>query len=311
MSWLLIAIIAYFILALVNLADKFILEQVVPRAKTYTFLVGVSGLLIFVLAPWTLSWPGWGLWSITVLTGAIFSLGLLFMYLALKNSEASRVVTLVGGTVPVMTLVFSIFLFGECFTLSQSIGILFLIAGTVVISMIDPQRTVWFKIKEFLHITKPNQVKSVLLSFSAAFCFALYWVGTKYSFNNQEFFSALIWIRLGSFLSVLFLLIRKKDRQDIKKDLFKSNKKKQNKFIFFGTQGLAAIGSILQNYAVALGSVVLVTSLQGLQYAFVLVFSSLLSLLLPQIIKEDQSKKVIIQKIVAIILIGLGLYFIA
>ena len=80
MSWVSIAVIAYLVLAIVNLADKFILEQVVPRAKTYAFLVGVSGLLIFVIAPWTLSWPGWSLWIGAILTGAIFPAALLFIY---------------------------------------------------------------------------------------------------------------------------------------------------------------------------------------------------------------------------------------
>ena len=47
MSWILIAIIAYFILAIVNLADKFLLEKVLPSAKTYTFLVGVLALVVF------------------------------------------------------------------------------------------------------------------------------------------------------------------------------------------------------------------------------------------------------------------------
>lgn len=310
MSWLLIAVIAYFILALVNLADKFILEQVVPKAKTYTFLVGLSGLLIFVIAPWFLTWPGWNLWFFTILTGAIFSVALLFLYQALKNSEASRIITLVGGSVPIIIFFFSVLFFKESFSLEQLIAILFLVAGTVVISFVNTEKTIWFKVKEWFHPALAQQSKSILLSFLAALGFALYWIGTKYSFNNQEFFSALIWIRFGSFLAVLALLIRKKDRQDIKKDLLKSNQKKQNKFIFLGTQSLAAGGSILQNYAVALGSVVLVTSLQGLQYAFILIFSSFLSLFLPKIIKEDQSQKIIIKKIVAIILIGLGLYFI-
>jgi len=311
MSWLLIAVIAYFILALVNLADKFILEQVVPRAKTYTFLVGLAGLLIFIIAPWTLNWPGWNLWLVTILTGAVFSIALLFFYQALKDSEASRIITLVGGTVPIITLFFSIILFQESFSLRQLMAIIFLVAGTVVISLINTERTIWFKVKEWFYTPAVKQTKSILLSIVAALCFALYWVGTKYAFNNQEFLSALIWIRFGSFLAVLFLVIRKKDRQDIKEDLLKSNQKKQNKFIFFGTQGIAAIGSILQNYAVALGSVVLVTSLQGLQYAFILIFTYLLSLFWPKIIKEDQSKKIIIKKIIAIILIGLGLYLIS
>ena len=117
MSWILVAVLAYLILAVVNLADKFILEQIVPKAKTYTFLVGLSGLLIFVIAPWTLSWPGWSLWFLTILTGAIFSAALLFFYYALKNSEASRIVTLVGGTVPIMTLFLSFIFFKESFSL--------------------------------------------------------------------------------------------------------------------------------------------------------------------------------------------------
>jgi drug/metabolite transporter (DMT)-like permease len=310
MSWILVAVLAYLILAVVNLADKFILEQIVPRAKTYTFLVGLAGLLIFIIAPWTLSWPGWNLWLITILTGATFSVALLFFYYALKNSEASRITTLVGGTVPIMTLFLSIIFFKESFSLRELVAILFLVAGTVIISIVDTKRTIWFKVKEWFHIPAPKQGKSILLSLLAALCFALYWVGTKYTFNNQEFLSALIWIRLGSFLAVLVLVLRKKDRESIKKDLLNSNQKKQNKFIFFGAQGLAAIGSLLQNYAVALGSVVLVTSLQGLQYAFILIFTFLLSLFYPKIIKENQSKKIIIKKIIAILLIGLGLYFI-
>ena len=311
MSWFLVAIIAYFILALVNLADKFILEKVVPRAKTYAFLVGTAGLLIFIIAPWFLAWPGWSLWLINIFTGAVFSLALLFFYQALKNSEASRIVTLVGGTVPIITPFFSIILFQESFNIKQLLAIVFLVGGTIVISLINPERTIWFKVKEWFYIPSPKQTKSIFLSLLSALCFALYWVGSKHAFNNQEFLSALSWIRLGTFLAVLFLIIRKKDRQEIKKDLLKSNQKKQNKFIFFGAQGLAAIGSILQNYAIALGSVVLVTSLQGLQYALVLIFTSILSIFLPKIIKENQSRKIIIQKIAAIILIGLGLYFIS
>lgn len=310
MSWLWIAISAYFILALVNLADKFILEQVVPGAKTYAFLVGVSGLLIFLIAPWFLMWPGWYLWFVSILTGAFFSIAILSLYLALKNSEASKIITLVGGTTPILTLIFSIILFNEIFNGKQLIAVLLLVAGTVLISLINAEKTIWIRVREWFHKPASQQTKSILLSLLAALFFSLYWVGTKYSFNNQEFLSALIWIRLGSFLAVLFLIIRKKDRKEIKKDLFQSNKKKQNKFIFLGTQGLAAVGSILQNYAVSLGSVVLVTSLQGLQYAFVLILSSSLSLFLPKIIKENQSKQIILKKVIAIILIFLGIYFI-
>ncbi|PLX26088.1 hypothetical protein C0580_00645, partial [Candidatus Parcubacteria bacterium] len=87
--------------------------------------------------------------------------------------------------------------------------------------------------------------------------------------------------------------------------------KKNNIFVFLATQGLGATGSMLQNYAVSLGSVALVTSLQGLQYAFLLILTLLGTILLPKIIKEKITIKILTRKFVAIILIGIGLYFLA
>ena len=58
MNWVFIAVISYFILAIVNLVDKFIIEKILPSAKTYTFLVGVLGLIVLIIAPWFLMWPG-------------------------------------------------------------------------------------------------------------------------------------------------------------------------------------------------------------------------------------------------------------
>ena len=160
-----------------------------------------------------------------------------------------------------------------------------------------------------MNVRFKKQWHSLLFSFLAALFFALFWVASKYAYNLQSFGSAFIWIRLGTFLAVLILLLRKDWREEIKADLKKSAKNKNNKFVFFGTQGLAAIGSTLQNYAVFLGSVALVTSLQGLQYAVLLVLTFIITLLNPKILKEDNSARVVWQKVLAIILITLGLYF--
>ena len=92
-------------------------------------------------------------------------------------------------------------------------------------------------------------------------------------------------------------------------ELKNSNKQKNNKFIILGTQGLGAFGGILQNYAVALGSVSLVASLQGLQYALLLVLVAVVTFFYPHILKEEYSRKIAMKKIVSVVLIGLGLYF--
>ncbi|MCD4761322.1 hypothetical protein K8R42_05530, partial [bacterium] len=114
---------------------------------------------------------------------------------------------------------------------------------------------------------------------------------------------------IGTFLTVLFLLVRVSSRQEIFSEIKKSGKEKNNQLVYFGSQGMGAVGSILQNYAVSLGSVALVASLQGLQYGLLLIISTLVTFFYPKIVKEDYSRKKIIKKIIAVGLIAVGLYF--
>lgn len=310
MSWLVVATIAYFLLALVNVADKFVLERVIPGPRVYAFLVGVTGLAVFVLAPWFLEWPGWDLFLFNLLTGSFFAGGLLFMYSALKRGEASRIFTLVGGIVPIFTIILSVIYFDEVFTNYQWLAILFLVAGTLVIANISYRHSVWFNIRKFLTWSESNKLPALMLAIIASMLFAFFWVGSKIAYNEQSFMSAFIWIRLGTFVAVLFLLVSKDSRQRIINGIKKSNEKKSNRFVYFGTQIAGAVGSLMQNYAVALGSVALVASLQGMQYGLLLILTALITVFRPGIIKEDNSGRIIWQKVAAIVLIAIGLYFI-
>jgi len=309
--WLIAAISAYFVLAIVNVADKFVLEKVVQGPRTYTFLVGASGAAVILIAPWFLSWPGLGLFLFNLFVGSLFAGGIFFLYSALKGHEASQIFTLVGGTVPIFTILLSILIFKESFSFNQWLAIIYLIVGTLIISSISPRHSIWYEVKKFLHIQFDKKCHSIMFSIVSALFFSLFWVGSKIAYNYQPFLSSFIWIRLGTFLAVLFLIIRHSSRQEILSDLKKSKGKKNNKFIFLGTQAGGAIGSILQNYAVALGSVALVTSLQGLQYALILAFTYLLTIFYPKIIKEKNSRRIMVYKIAAVTLIAFGLYFLS
>src|SRR3989339_760373 len=303
MSWLVIAISAYLILAFVNLADKFVIEKVIPGPKTYTFLVGAAGAMVVLAAPWFLVWPGLALFFFNLLVG------LFFLFSALKRGEASRVFTLVGGLVPIFTVLFSVYVFKEIFSFYQWLAIAFLIGGTIVISSISIHHNIWFNIRRFLGFFDENKWPAFLATIFSALFFALYWVGSKEVYNTQDFMSGFIWVRLGTLLTVSFLLFRKSSRREIFSEFKNGNKKKSNKFIVLGTQGFGALGGILQNYAVSLGSVSLVASLQGLQYALLLVLVTIVTFFYPHILKEEYSRKTAIKKVASVILIGLGLYF--
>ena len=214
-------------------------------------------------------------------------------------------------SLPIFTVLISLAVFGEVFSTNQWLALVFLILGTVVISSISVHHNIWFNVRKFLGILDSSKWPSIIASIIAALFFALFWIGSKQVYNTQEFVSGFIWVRLGTFLTVLFLLIRKSSREEILAEIKNGNKQKNNRFVYLGTQGLAALGSILQNYAVALGSVALVTSLQGLQYALLLVLSAIVTFFFPKIIKEEYNKKRLIKKITAIVLIMFGLYFLA
>ncbi|MDD3284229.1 MAG: EamA family transporter [Patescibacteria group bacterium] len=310
MSWFLIAIIAYLIMAFVNIGDKFILGNVVPNSKAYTFFVGCLGMIVFVLAPFYLIWPGIVTFLLNIIIGAMFPLALLLMYKALKDGDTSKVITLIGGSIPIFTIFFSISFFNEKFSVREWIGIILLLIGTLIISWIPNKKTIWHKFAMWFGDTDDDDTKGIIVAILAALFFSLFFIGTKYMYNIQPFMSGFIWIRLGSFIMVLFLLVDKKDREGIFKSI-KLLKKTKNKFLFFGNQGLAAVGSFLQNYAIALGSVVFVNALQGVQYAFLLILGAVITMLRPKAIKEDISKSIIIQKAISIFIIAIGLYLIS
>lgn len=80
--------------------------------------------------------------------------------------------------------------------------------------------------------------------------------------------------------------------------------------LFAANQVAGAGASLLQNWAIALAPLAylsIINALQGVQYAFLFILTTVFSLKFPQIIKERISRKIIIQKIIAILLIGVGL----
>lgn len=310
MSWILIAVIAYMILAIVNLADKFLLEKYIASAKAYTFLIGLLSLLAFGLAPWYLTWPGLIPWTYDILVGAIFPVALLLMYKALKEGEASEVITVVGGSVPIFTLLLSVTIFGETFSPRQWLALGLLILGTIIISWFPDAHELWHKVKTWFSIESINRHLGLAAAISAGFLLSLFFIGSKYLYTSQYFWSAFIWIRLGTFLAALSLLIPGQYRREIF-EAFRSLKRKNGQAIFFGTQGLAALGFLLQNYALNLGSVVIINALQGVQYVFLLILGALLTVFYPKLIKENISRSVIIKKLIAVAIIIVGLILIA
>ena len=117
--WIFITIGAYFINAGVYVADKFLLSKKVHSSIAYAFYVGMwsifnVGLLFFW--PWL---PNLQEMTLDLLAGFLFLVTLVFWYKALHQSEASRVVPIVGALVPVFSFILSFVFLGETLSSQQ------------------------------------------------------------------------------------------------------------------------------------------------------------------------------------------------
>lgn len=316
MSWFLVAFLAYFLLAIANLVDKFLVEKVVASARAYTFITSLMGALVLLASPWLLRWPGLGGFSLNIVLGFTFFFALLFLYSALREGEASQILVIIGGSTPLFSLPLSVLVLGDNFNPAHLKAIFLFILGLLSIALLPQKKEdVWSKFFRFFNIKKKRRFKGISLALASGLFYALFFVGSKFAYQSQESFtSVFIWSRLGALIIALSLLFSTKARIEIKKFFSKNKKKKgkdNNKFLVLSNQVLGASGFILQNYAIFLGPVALVNALQGVQYAWIIVLGILLSIFYPKILKEDFSKRIIAQKIIAIIFISIGVYLLA
>ena len=296
MTWLIVAILAYLILALVFLIDKYLLVQSIPDPKIYAFYIGILGFVVLLLVPFInfyLPTPWEAL--LAFISGASFIFGIFWFFKGLKLFESSRIVPAVGGILPIFTfLLIYIFSKGkETLNPAGFLAFVFLVSGSFLITY---------------QKNKKISLDSLRISIIAALFLAVSFVFAKYVYISSSFLVGLVWIRVGGILGALIFLLN----PSLRKAIFKGKIALQKKtaLIFLSNQAAGGGANILQNWAVALAPlsyIAFINALQGIQYLFLLIFAAFLSLKLPQILKEEISKEILFQKIIAILLIGGGL----
>ena len=293
--WIIVITIGYLLNAVSSLINKILLNKDIPNPVVYTFYIPVLGLIVFLLAPFGFAWIGLELFIISMISGILFTYALLSMFKALARDDISRVTPLIGGLQPIFVFLMAYLILGERLVTTQLLAFILILAGGILITI-------------QLNKNKSQSSRMFFLSSLASFLFATSFVLTKYIFNNTEFISGFIWIRIGAFVGALLLLLSAANR----KAIFHGNKKikKSTSIIFILGQLAGAVAFIMINWAISLGSVTFVNALQGLQYVFLFLLVLLLMRKRPNLLGEDMSKKVVIQKIVAILLIAIGMYFI-
>ena len=322
MLWLVIIIISYFISAVVYLIDKYLLGESIFSPRILSFYIGILGISSVFLIPFTGFYipSNWQI-ILSLLSGGFLVYGTFWFYKGLQLLETSRIVPAVGGLSPLFSFVL-IYLFSsgqKTLSFYENIAFILLIFGSVLINLplhifsLEEVKNIkgLFLSKSISNRSNFFKKSSIGIKYSTitAFLFSLSFVLAKYVYLGQSFWNGFIWMRIGGFLTaVIFFLLFSDTRNDIFK--LKINFKKSAIIIFLLAQVFSAVAAILQNWAISLASLIyvpVINALQGVQYIFLFIFTVILSLKFPKILKEEISKKIIFQKIIAMFLVIAGI----
>lgn len=295
MIWLIVAICAYLFFALASLGDKIVLKKT-PKPKLYAFYVGFLSFLVVLALPFVnLDYPDKGVFIWAFLDAVVYIWGLYIIFCALEKYEVSRVIPTTGAVQPIFIFLIALIVWPSAsLVLDQAslIAFFLLLLGGIMISA------------EKNHVVTRD---SIGLSFFAAFLFSLDFIFQKFVFLKTDMVSGFILIRLFVVFVSLFFLFDK----EVRRDISKKEGKGETGIIFLLAQASGGLATVFQSWAIVLvpvGYLATLNALRGVQYVFLFILTTLFSFYLPRYLKEKASRKVLTQKIIAVILIIIGLF---
>lgn len=214
-------------------------------------------------------------------------------FLAAKIEDISRVTPLFA-IVPISTAVLGAVILGEVFAVQTYFSMGMIVFGSMLI-MYRGNLSGLFRSKAFGLMV----FSSIVVSFNG--------IITKYLLGFYSFWVVFGWTTLiagiigaGIFIkwwNKLADLIRQKGYIGV--------------WVILASESISIVATMLFTLAVSLWYVSLVSSVLTLQYAFVFLFSIILYRLRPDLLGEEVSKKIALQKVIAILLIISGMFLIA
>lgn len=300
MTWALVALLGYFFNAVSAVFDKYLLSDRIPTPAVYAFFVSLFSLFALFFVPFGFHFSDGRTVATLLLSGMVFVYGLVAFYQAVKKHEISRVAPLIGTVISVVAFL-AVFLpgaSGEVHIEARYImALLLLIIGGLLISFDLPLR-------RGEHVSRFIFIAGVLMGVSLLLL--------KEGYAHTNFVSGLVWSRLGMTAAGLSLLLvpsfQKQILSQFQRVSLRSARSGSTGALFVLNKTVAGVATFLISYAISLGSVSFVQALSGMQYVFILVIMLPLSFRFPALFGEKLFLWDWIQKIVAVIIIGVGLW---
>jgi drug/metabolite transporter (DMT)-like permease len=302
--WILLAVGAQFINAIVAILDKHIVsdDKAFPRPFVYAFYTClVSGAWIsvyfisFLPIPDSLHIPSFAnvtrptleIVALAFLSAYTFFLALVSMFSALRDHDASDVIPVIGSVSALCSFGLGYYFFHTQLSPNFMLGIALLATGTAFVSR--------FRFK----------AKTAMVAVHSGLFFALHYISIKGLFVSTSFDNGFFWSRVAFMFFALSLLLIPNYWERVR-DQTKSTTKAAG-FLILANKILAGVSTILILKATDFGDVAVVQALGGLQYVFILLLGIFFThSKTPTKIAERYDRSVILQKAIFVSVISLG-----
>jgi drug/metabolite transporter (DMT)-like permease len=299
MTWFLIALIAPVLWAITDFTDKYLISRYfksrgIGALTIFSALIGLFLLpIIFFINPNIVNLK-FSLIIILILNGILYVVAGLPYFYALKDSEVTIIAPLYQ-LIPFFSYILGLIVFDERLTITQICASLLIILGAILISSNN-------------HCKKKAKQKKVFwLMVLSAFLFSLNFLVFKYVAIQENFWTTSFWEYVGFSIFAIFLLLFIKSYRQQFFHVFKKNRFSVLR-INVVNEIVNIAGKIIINYASLLAPLALVWVVNGVQPFFVLAMGVLLAIFFPKLTDESLDKKYIFQKVIAIVIMFLGMY---
>jgi uncharacterized membrane protein len=295
MEWLVFALLCPAFWGLNNVFYKFLMTK---KFRSYFSMLSFMGLVDVIFAvivclvnPVSYIFPT-VLFAMAV--GLFPLLAFWFYSKALMVEEISRITPLFQF-IPIFVVLLSVIFLNEILSVQRYFGVAIIVIASILISYRN---------------SKSGKSLSSALKFMIPFSvvLAVHAILEKFLLNYIDYWSLFFWNILGAFCGILFLLTFSKPRKEFTETVPAVGKRAF--FLVLVGEGVYFLGTICWLIAASMGYVSLISAFAGLQHFFVFIYVLLSSLFVPNLLKEEISKGVIVLKISAIALMFAGTWLV-
>lgn len=285
MLWVILVLISAFLYSLVNILDKIAISREFRDPVFATFLYGLISFLAFGSIGFFIDVgaQGWIIF-VSIILGIVAVASVYAYYDVLRRAEVSSFTPLLS-VYPFFVVILAYLFLGELLTFVNYLGIALLVFGAVMISRNDKKFKIGFN-------------RNFLTTMAIVLLIAIGDVVIKHLTGIVDVWLILFWGGVGAgIVSVPMFFFH---HPTIKKKAVRG----VEHFVLANIFTIIAMALVF--FAISLGSVSLVGALGRVKLLFVFAEAYLLSIFLPKLLKERVGKRVIKNKLFAIVLIIIG-----